>query len=183
MKLGALFVLVMGFALAFVPVLMFPILKKRSEALALGYAVFRGALETVTDIALAVIWLTLVALGRNAAAAGSPGAASFQAAGAALRGAADASQFIAVLVFGIGAVFFYWLLFRSRLIPRWLSAWGLIAIALHLATGFLQLFDVVPSWSAVQMAMNFPIFLQEMIMAVWLIAKGFDSTSAVVAEA
>ena len=106
-RLGALFVLVMGFALAFVPVLMFPILKRRNEALALGYVVFRGALETVIDIAIAVIWLTLVAIGRNATAAGAPEVASFQETGAALRGAADASQFITILAFGIGAVLFY----------------------------------------------------------------------------
>ena len=49
--IGALFVLIMGFALAMVPVMMFPIFKKHNEALALGYVVFRGALETVTYIA------------------------------------------------------------------------------------------------------------------------------------
>ena len=44
--LGALFVLVMGLALAMVPVVMFPIFKKYDEVLALGCVVFRGALET-----------------------------------------------------------------------------------------------------------------------------------------
>jgi len=53
---GALFVLIMGFALAMVPVMMFPILKKYNEALALGYVVFRGALETVMYIVLAISW-------------------------------------------------------------------------------------------------------------------------------
>ena len=54
--MGALFVLFMGFALAMVPVMMFPILKKQNEALALGYVVFRGALETVTYIAMVICW-------------------------------------------------------------------------------------------------------------------------------
>ena len=40
--LGALCVLIMGLALAMVPVVIFPILKKHNEVLALGYAVFRG---------------------------------------------------------------------------------------------------------------------------------------------
>ena len=51
---GALFVLIMGLALAMVPVVIFPILKKYNEVLALGYVVFRGALETVTYIALVI---------------------------------------------------------------------------------------------------------------------------------
>jgi len=52
--IGALFVLTMGLALAMVPVMMFPILKRYNEALAVGYVVFRGALEAITDLALAI---------------------------------------------------------------------------------------------------------------------------------
>ena len=55
--LGGLFVLTMGFALAMVPVILFPIFKKQNEALALGYVVFRGALETFTYIASVITWL------------------------------------------------------------------------------------------------------------------------------
>ncbi len=179
MTLGAFFLLVMGFALAMVPVLLFPVFRKRNEALALGYVVFRGALETVTYIVMAVLWLTLVAVSRDLAATGDPAASSIQAAGITLRGAADASQLMTIFVFGVGAVFFYWLLYRSKLLPRWLTVWGLIAIALHLATGFLQLFGVVPASSILQTAMNLPIFLQEMVMAVWMIARGFDRRAVV----
>src|SRR5450759_2816572 len=58
-KLGALLVLVMGLALAMVPVMMFPILRRQNEALAVGYVVFRGALETALYIATAICWLLL----------------------------------------------------------------------------------------------------------------------------
>src|SRR5665647_3319456 len=76
--LGALPVLVMGFALALVPVVMFPVFKKYNEVLALGCVVFRGALETVAYMATAGPWLLLVELGREHAAAASPGAPHFQ---------------------------------------------------------------------------------------------------------
>jgi hypothetical protein len=59
-RLGALLVFMMGLALAMVPVLMFPLLKKQHEVLALGYVVFRGGLETFTYIA-GVIFLLLLA--------------------------------------------------------------------------------------------------------------------------
>ena len=52
--MGAIFVLMMGFNLAMVPVVMFPTFKKQNEILALGYVVFRGALETFTYIVTAI---------------------------------------------------------------------------------------------------------------------------------
>jgi len=61
--LGALSVLVMGFALALVPVYLFPIFKKQDEALALGYVVLRGGVETVTYILTAISFLLLLPAG------------------------------------------------------------------------------------------------------------------------
>ena len=69
---------------------------------------------------------------------------------------------------------FYWLLFQSKLIPRWLSIWGLIGIVLHFATGLLMLFKLQLETSTLNTIMNFPIFLQEMVIAIWLIVKGFN---------
>ena len=78
---GALFVLMMGLALAMVPVMMFPILRKYNEALALGYVVFRGGLEAVTYLAIATSWLLLVPLSQIYAQAGASDASNFQALG------------------------------------------------------------------------------------------------------
>ncbi len=175
MHLGVLFVLIMGFSLAMVPILMFPIFKKQDEALALGYVVFRGALETATYIAFAISWLGLISVSRDFAAADPLAASQLQSLGGALRRTADSSQLMTVFVFGFGALIFYWLLFITRLVPRWLPIWGLAAIVLHLTTGFLQLFGVVSASSPLLTVINLPIFLQEMVMAVWLIARGFST--------
>lgn len=172
---GALFVLLMGFALAMVPVLMFPVLKKYNEALALGYVVFRGGLETVTYIITAISWLLLLPLSQEYGKPDAQGTSYFQTLGTLLRGVGDLPM--TVFVFGLGALIFYYLLYQSKLIPRWLSVWGLIAIALHLATGLLIVFGQQTSFSELNTMMNFPIFLQEMVMAVWLIAKGFSSSA------
>ena len=82
-----------------------------------------------------------------------------------------------VFVFSLGALIFYFVLYQSNLIPRWLSAWGLIAIALHLATGPLIMFGLQNDFSTSNTVMNLPIFLQEMVMAVWLIFKGFNPSA------
>jgi hypothetical protein len=68
-------------------------------------------------------------------------------------------------------------LYQSKLIPRWISGWGLIAAILWLATTFLDLFGIISAWSTVQVVLALPIGLQEMVMAVWLIVKGFNQSA------
>ena len=72
----------MGLALAMVPALLFPIFRKINEVLAVGYVVFRGALETVAAIATVITWFFLLIAGREYVAAGAPADSSFQAMGA-----------------------------------------------------------------------------------------------------
>jgi len=175
--IGAFFVLIMGFALAMIPVMMFPILKKQNEALALGYLIFRGALETVTYILCAINWLLLISLSLAYGKAGIAGSISFQPISALLLAAADRSTLMTVFVFGLGALIFYSLLFKSNLIPRWISIWGLIAIGLHLITGLLIAFGLTSISSQLVVLMDLPIAIQEMVMAVWLIAKGFGPSA------
>jgi hypothetical protein len=87
----------------------------------------------------------------------------------------DTISNVLVIIFSLDALILYYLLYRSKLVPRWISVWGFIAILLHFSTAFLSMFRIVDSgMSATTGIINFPIFLQEMVMAVWLIVKGFD---------
>jgi len=176
--LGALFVLIMGLALAMVPVVIFPILKKYNEVLALGYVVFRGALETVACFVTAISWLLLVNLGQDYASAGTPNAPYFLTLGNLFLKAADIGATMGAIVFPLGAMMLYVVFYQSKLIPRWLSIWGLIGVTLHLfATGLGGLFGLTGSMSTIQTVVALPIALQEMVMAVWLIVKGFDPSA------
>jgi hypothetical protein len=174
---GAFFVLIMGFALAMVPVMMFPILKKYNEALALAYVVFRGAIETVMYIVLAISWLFLIPLSQEYVKAGTPDASYFQTLGAVLLKGHGLIGPVQTIVFCLGALIFYYLLYQTQLIPRWLSGWGLIAIIPYLAAGLLVLFGFIGSLSTSEIVLEFPLALQEMVMAVWLIVKGFNPSS------
>jgi hypothetical protein len=174
--IAALLVLLMGLALAMVPVLLFPIFRKINEVLAVGYVVFRGALETVTSMVVVITWLFLSIVGREFVAAGAPDASYFQALGALLKEGHDSLAPIMGIVFSLGALMLYYLLYQSKLIPRWISGWGVFAILLHLASSFLIMFHLQTAFSTSNLVMNFPIFLQEMVMAVWLIAKGFNQS-------
>jgi hypothetical protein len=167
--LGALLVLVMGFALALVPVVMFPVFKRYSEVLALGCVVFRGALETVAYMASAGTWLMLVELSRQHAAVASAVAPHAQALSALLAGPTPA--YLISIAFSLGSLLFYYLFYQSRLIPRWLSVWGLAGAVLYLASPLLDMFG---HGFGVLMA---PLAVAELVLAVWLIAKGLNSSA------
>lgn len=172
---GALCVLTMGFSLALIPVVIFPVIKRYNETLAVGYVVFRGALETVTYFVLFISWLLLVILCQEYVKAGALDTSHFDTMGTLLKETGEFAATLTAIVFPLGALMLYTVLYQSRLIPRWLSVWGLIGVILHLVfTGLAGALALTSDLSTIQEILNFPIFLQEMVMAVWLIVKGFD---------
>jgi hypothetical protein len=69
------------------------------------------------------------------------------------------------------------MLFKSKLVPQWLSGWGFIALILGFAAGMLAMFGFFGPTSTISDVLQIPIFLQEMVLAVWLIAKGFNPSA------
>jgi Domain of unknown function (DUF4386) len=162
LAIGALLVLLAGFALAMVPVVFWPVGKRYNETLAMGYVVFRGALETVLYVVGALGWLLLIALSTEPNAAPLAGFVRTAV-------AVNWDQLISI-PFALGALMFSCLLYQSRLVPRWLSVWGLMGAALYLVAPLGSMFGLSVG---VLMA---PLAVQEMVMAVWLIARGFSSS-------
>jgi len=88
--------------------------------------------------------------------------------GAILPGIGTWTFVLDTLVFGVGAVLFYYLLARTRLVPLRLSLRGLASAALVIAAAFSGLFGTF------QFALALPIAIQEMALAGWLIVLGFN---------
>lgn len=169
---GALLVLIMGLSLAFVPVVLFPVLRRVDEVLAIGYLIMRGAVETVCYVVLAISWLLLVPLGEAMSA--GPGTAS--PAGLRLGSLvidSDATNAVLALVFCVGAAMFYFLLYRSHIVPRWIAMWGLAAIPFYVAGDLLAMYGVIGASSSGQVLIFMPLAVQEMVLAAWMIARGF----------
>jgi hypothetical protein len=80
-------------------------------------------------------------------------------------------------VFILAAFVFYYLLYISKLIPGWLSVWGIIASISLLAANLLEAANIIPSF----MILYLPIITNEVVLAIWLIAKGFNQ-SAITSE-
>lgn len=104
-------------------------------------------------------------------------ASCFQTSGALLLALRDWASVPENFPYGLGALILSYVLYQSVLIPRWIAVWGLIGGALMLAMGFLRMFGHPVFFLAI------PIILNELVLAIWLIVKGFNSsaiTSAIV---
>ncbi|MAU13831.1 MAG: hypothetical protein CL607_28700 [Anaerolineaceae bacterium] len=175
--LGALLILLMGLSLAMIPVVMYPILKRQNETLALGYVVVRGALEAFTYLMITVSWLLLVTFSHEFIAAGAASDSQFEILGIVLAESHHWITHLTEIIFPIGALMFYYLLYQMHLVPRWISVWGLIAAIPYFVSGFLAIFGIIEATSTAQAIMVMPLALQEMIMALWLIFRGFNSSA------
>ncbi len=171
---GALLYLISIFASGGIAIAMYPVLKERNASLALGSVIFR-ALEAAFYMVGLVSMLSQVTLGQQFTTAGAVDRTTLQTIGNLLVSVRDQAALVAVFAFCLGAFLYYTLFFQSRLIPRWLSGFGIVAILLLLAACVLALFSGNRITSYIPLA--FPIFLQEMILAVWLIVKGFNPSA------
>ena len=178
--LGALLVLVMGFPLAMIPAMMFPIFRKYNEPLALGAVIFRGVLEAVTYMVIAICWLLLIPVSQEFVNAGAADAPTIQAVGTILRQAVYWTEHLLALVFTIGALMLYWLFYKTKLIPSWLALWGFFGAILYFAAPIFNMFD--PLHPALSLGVKWgnlmaPLAIQEMVFALWMIIKGFNTTN------
>ena len=174
--LGALSLFIGAVSAAGIALALYPVLRKHNGGLAIGSVGFR-LIEGALYLGMVVCLLTLVTVSRESANAGAAASSAYVVPGALLMAARDSLSQVSVLTFGLGALMYYWVFYRSRLVPRWLSAWGLVAIPMVMVSILLVMFGLLESFSPPQLVLALPILLQEMVLAVWLIAKGFNPST------
>jgi hypothetical protein len=172
--IGALLLFVGAAASAGIAISLYPILKKYNQGLALGAVGFR-LIEGMLGIVGVICLLLLTTLSQEFVKAGAPDSSYFQTSGALIVAVRDWMGNVAgLLAFGLGALMYYYIFFQTKLVPRWLSGWGLVGAALCMVAGMLVMFRVIGPMSTTQVVLAVPIAVQEMVLAVWLIVKGFN---------
>jgi hypothetical protein len=157
---GALMVLVMAGAIALIPPMLFPVLKQHGEGLALGYVVAR-TLEVVLVLPAAISPLVIVA---------TNGDAAYRV----LSRTQDVWAYSgSSIFFCLSVLLLNSLLYKSKFVPRWLSGWAIVAVVPYLADALLVMFGVHTVSSAIHTFLVVPLALSEMVLAVWLLSKGF----------
>ena len=175
--IGALLAFIAALASASIAISLYPILRKYNEGLALGSVGFR-IIEGVFYIVSALGLLSLLTLSQEYAKAGSSSASYFQILGALMLAIRNWAGFVfGATAFSLGALMYYYVFYQSKLIPRWLSGWGFLGAALSLAAALLTIFGQIIPLSPVFMILHLTILVQEMVLAVWLIVKGFDPSA------
>jgi amino acid permease len=156
---------------------LYPILKKFNEGLAFGAAGFR-VIEGMTSVVGALLYIVLLALSQEFVKAGAPASSYFQTADVLINTGINWFRDVAMLLaFGIGALMYYVVFYQSKLVPRWLTVWGLAGITLTIISTLLVMFHLIPPFGTIQVVLNLVILPQELVLAVWLILKGFDPSA------
>ena len=175
MVLVVLSMIVAAGAIVGIPITLFPIIKLHNETLARWFLIARFS-EAIMYAIGALFTLSLLSLAREYAASGMPDAAYYQTLGIVIRDASDAAfNMGTVIIFSLSAVILGVIFYQTNLVPRWLSAWKFVGGILLLIQGLLVLFDAVTP--TLEATLFVPIAVNEMVLEIWLIVKGFNVTA------
>jgi hypothetical protein len=178
--IGTLLILLMGLSLAMTPVLLYPIFRKHNEVLAFGSVMFRGVLEQVGQILHVISFFLLLTVSEIYGKPGAADASNFQTLGSMLIAAGQWIPMIGGIVFSVGTMMMFSLFYQTRLIPRWLSGWGLIGAVLYPIAYIVSMFSPLHLAPEIGVGIGLlfvPTAIQEMVFAVWMIVKGFNPSS------
>lgn len=160
--------------------MLFPVLRRHIESLALGYVVLR-IFENVFYV-VATLGLLLMLTVSQKYMAGAVDASFYTAIGTLLLVLKDWAGLIGTLFFaGLGSMTLNYVLYRSKLVPRWLSLWGFIGAALIVILGLSGILGFGMGFNSPFALLAVPIAVQEMVFAAWLIVKGFNPSAIVLA--
>ena len=178
--IGVLLELVNGAAVVGIAVLLFPLLRRRSQAMAFGYVGFR-IIETALIAVAAVIPVALIQLGRT-----YPEQTAARSAVSERRCSPRGSN-CSVLASRRSSAWapcspLFCVLYRSRLVPRYISVWGFIGVAAVFALNVIQALAGGEATSA-SMVLAVPVVTNEIFLGIWLMTKGFNEEPAASAAA
>lgn len=177
---GNLLNFICAIAMIFIPIVLYPIAEKFDRGLAQSYIVFR-ALEGILFIYLAIKSLSFISLSDAFIQAKPDVTSAIEFIGQSIQFHRHWAVIIYVVIFTLGAVSFYSLLYKSKLVPRFLSIWGYLAALFLLAGALIGIYNLgVFSRMPFMQAMIYfapPIALNELFLGFWLIFKGFNEST------
>ncbi len=161
---GALLILIMAFTGTGIGISIYPVLKDKYPSLAIGSVVFRTIEGAIISIG-SIIYISIFAL-HNA------DLLTNELAEVLLVIRPFFPSYSGAIAFSLGATLYYIAFYKSKLVPRWLSAWGFVGAVLHMIAIVFVAFGHDP-FAPYLMVLHIPIGVQEMVFAVWLIVKGY----------
>lgn len=179
-ELGSLLWSINNIGIVFIAVFAFSVLRRLDEALAVGYLASRIIEGTIMMVGIAAT-LLLIPLSQEFIKAGGPQGSWFLTVGDVLKHAKFLGlTALSLPMLGLGGCLFTWMLFRFRLVPRFISVVGLIGYVLVFFGSIAAWFDLVdasPGGSASFLAIPVAAF-EIILLPFWLYFKGFKIPEA-----
>lgn len=173
--LGALMELILVVSVIGTATTMFPILKKYNETIALWHISFRFLEGVIITIGIISV-LSLLTLSQNFVAEGPVDSSSYQASGILLIAIHDWTFMLGPLfMLGINTIMYSYIFYKTKLVPRTLAILGMFGAMFVFINALLVLFGIVEQLSAWGI-LALPVAAFEMILAGWLLVKGFDES-------
>lgn len=154
-------------------VLFFPILENHGKRTALAYLAALTVQVVLLDIGVLFL-LMIVPLGRYAVDAAGTSMTWATSLGSLLTLSNSMAYQIGQATLGVGGIFLCALLFRARLLPRFLAAWGLIGYVIHVGGAIAEIFGI-----PISLVLLIPGGLFELALGFWLLFKGFQPAADV----
>ncbi len=161
-------------AIPLIAVALYPVLRRVSVTLAIGYVAFR-LFEAAVFFQMEVDKLQVLAISREFAASPTANTEQIDLLIRSLTGGeawSGTSGSLYNIVFVTGMLMLNWMLWKSRLVPRLIAGWGMISAVLLGGLAMVVLFVEVSNTLAITLIV--PLAVQEMVLALWFIFKGFD---------
>lgn len=175
--LGTFLELICAAAFVGVSIFVFPVLAGFSRPVAIGYVVGRS-FEAVPFIISIISTLSMITLSQEYLQSGLTDPSLYLVVGAVPRAIRHWANIYGPLLFcGIAALPFYFILWRRRLIPLVISVWGFLATFLYLAAALMSFWGITSASSSLPVILIVPFAVNEMVLAVYLIARGFKSSA------
>ena len=172
--LGAIFESILACTAVGTAIMMFPYLRKFNESWGLGYVCFR-LLEVVFILVGIVCMLSILSLSHEYINKTVSDTHSFQTTANILKTIHDWTfVFGPHFMLGINTFIYSVIFFQSKLVPRKLSILGIVGAILIFVGALLEMFGLISLYSGEIIVLALPIAIYEMVLAIWLIAKGFN---------
>ena len=152
--------------------ILYQILSKHNKTLAIGFVGFRIMAGVFQLIGIILLPLCIL-LSQKYLAQTTLNIVFYETIGEMLQLFRDLINHLGViLATGLGNLLLYYILYKGKHIPIWLSLWGIVGNMLIMLASFLILFQLVEVVSTEYGIMTIPLVIQEVVLAIWLIVKG-----------
>ncbi len=176
--IGAFSILLMSIGVVFIAILLYPILQKHNKYIAVTYVGFR-IMECLLLIVGVIVYLLLLLLSQQFINAGSPDASYFQTIGNLAVETRYSAYHVAMFILSIASLMLCYLFYQTKLIPRFISVVGLIGYTLLLLSAPLDILGIIDTTGAGGIMYVPGAIFEIILLPIWLIFKGFNSSPVV----